>query len=208
MRKLLIATKNPGKILEYEEIFKQLKIPLRLISLKRLNIKERIEENGKTFEENAIQKARFYYKLTGLPTLSDDSGIEIDYLNGEPGVKSRRWPSSAKASEGKPEYEASDEEIIKFTLKKLRRVPISKRGAQLRAVIGLIFPGDEKVYAFEGVLRGHIAEKPIKLRMNGYPFRSIFIPLSGNKYLGELSIVAHRKQALEKALPIIKKYLC
>lgn len=198
MKKLLIATNNPGKVLEYGEIFKELKVPVRLVSLKELDIKERMEETGKTFVENAIQKAKFYYKLSKLPTLSDDAGIEIDYLGGEPGVRSRRWPG----------YEASDEEIIKFTLEKLKGVPKDKRGAQLRAVVGLVFPENKKVYTFEGILRGFIAEKPIKREIEGYPFRSLFIPLGNNKYLGELHIVAHRKQAVEKALPIIKKYLC
>jgi XTP/dITP diphosphohydrolase len=195
LKTLLIATNNPGKVLEYKEIFRKLKIPLEIVSLKDLNIKAKIDETGKTFEENAIKKAKFYCKLTNLPTLSDDSGIEIDYLNGEPGVKSRRWPG----------YEASDEEIIKFTLKKLKGIPQNKRGAQLRAVIGLAFPETKRVYIFEGILRGSIAKKPIDKSIAGYPFRSIFIPERDNKYLGELDIVAHRKQAVEKALPLLKK---
>lgn len=198
MRKLLIATKNPGKVLEYREIFKELDLKIELVSLKDLGIEQSLEETGKTFEENAIQKAKFYYNLAGLPTLSDDSGIEIDFLNGEPGAKSRRWPG----------YEASDEELIEFTLEKLKRVPEEKRGAQLRAIVGLTFPGEEKVYTFEGILRGRIAQKPFEKSIPGYPFRSIFIHKQQKKYLGELSLVAHRKQAIEKALPIIRKHLC
>ena len=92
MKKVLIATTNPAKIVEYGEIFKQLKLPVNLVSLKDLNIKNKVEEDGKTFEENAIKKADFYSKLSNLPTLSDDGGLEIDYLNGEPGIRSRRWP--------------------------------------------------------------------------------------------------------------------
>ncbi len=198
MKQLLIATRNQGKVKEYKEIFKELKIPVKLVCLKEMEIKEDVEETGKSFEDNAIKKAEFYHQLTGLPVLSDDSGIEIDYLNGEPGVKSRRWPG----------YDASDEELIQLTLKKLNGVPQEKRGAQLRAVIGLIFQGNVKVQTFEGILKGHIAEKPMKSEIRGYPFRSLFIPKGGNKYLGELSIVAHRKQAIEKALPLIKKHLC
>lgn len=95
-----------------------------------------------------------------------------------------------------------------MALDKLEGVSEEKRGAQLRAVIGLIFPGDPKVYTFEGILRGKIAEKSFGKMIAGYPFRSIFIPENQEKYLGELSLVAHRKQAIEKALPIIKKYLC
>lgn len=193
MRRLLVATTNLGKVLEYGEIFKQLGLKVELVSLKELDIKQKLEEFGSTFEENAVQKAKFYYSLSKLPTLSDDAGIEIDYLGGEPGVKSRRWPG----------YEATDEEMIQITLEKLKGVPENQRGAQLRAVVGLIFPGDEKVYTFEGVLRGHIAEVPATERIAGYPFRSIFIPENQEKYLGELSLVAHRKQAIEKALPLL-----
>lgn len=195
MKKLLIATNNPGKILEYKEILKDL--PIELITLKNLDIKNDIEETGSTFEENAVQKARFYFHLSGLPTLSDDAGLEIDYLNGEPGVRSRRWPG----------YEASDEELAQMVLNKLKGVPEEKRGAQLRAVICLIFPGDGQFYTFEGKLRGIIAGKPFGKTVAGYPFRSIFIPEGQEKYLGQLPLVAHRKQAVEKALPVIRKFL-
>lgn len=198
MKKLLIATGNPGKVREYKEIFKQLKLPVKLISLKELKIKEKAEETGKTFRENAIIKASIFSKLSNLPTLSDDAGIEIDYLKGEPGVKSRRWLG----------YEMTDEEIINTALKKLEGVPKGKRSARLKAIIGLNFPPDKKIYTFEGVLKGFIAEKPIKKRLKGYPFRSIFIPAGDKKYLGQSGIVAHRKKAVEKSLPIIKKYLC
>jgi XTP/dITP diphosphohydrolase len=197
MKKLLIATGNPGKIREYKEIFKQLKLPIKLISLKELKIKEKAEETGKTFRENAIIKASFFSKLSNLPTLSDDAGIEIDYLNGEPGVKSRRWLG----------YEMTDEEIINTALKKLEGAPKGKRSAQLKAVIGLNFPPSKKIYTFEGALRGFIAEKPMSKKLKGYPFRSIFMPLGNKKYLGQLGIVAHRKIAVEKSLKTIKKYL-
>ena len=196
LKKLLIATTNLGRDLEYKEILKEINLSAEVLSLSDAGIMERLEETGKTFGENAIQKAKFYHSLSGLPALSDDAGLEIDYLNGEPGVKSRRWPG----------YEASDEEILQMALDKLKSVPAEKRGAQLRAVIGLAFPGDQQVYTFEGISRGRIAEKPFGMIMAGYPFRSIFIPENQEKYLGELSLVAHRKQAIEKALPILLKY--
>lgn len=198
MKKLLIATTNQGKILEYREIFKDFAVPVELITLKDLNIEADFEEDGETFEENAVKKAEFYVGLSKLPTLSDDAGLEIDYLNGEPGVHSRRWPG----------HRATDEELMNLALIKLKGVSKEKRGARLRAVVGLSFPGEENVYTFEGVLRGYIAEKPFQKILTGYPFRSIFIPEGTGQYLGEMNIVAHRKQAIEKALPIIKKYLC
>lgn len=197
MKKLLLATTNEGKISEYKEIFKNFGIPLELVTLKDLNITQDIEEEGSTFEENAVIKAKFYYGLSSLPTLSDDAGLEIDYLNGEPGVHSRRWPG----------YRATDEELMNLAIEKMKGVQKEKRGAQLRAVVGLAFPKEEKIYTFEGILRGYITEKPFQKTLAGYPFRSIFMPAGGGRYLSELNIVAHRKQAIEKALPLIKKYL-
>jgi len=196
MKKLLIATTNPGKILEYSEIFKELGLKIELASLKDLRIEQKFKETGETFKKNAVQKAEFYFNLSKLPTLSDDAGLEIDFLNGEPGVHSRRWPG----------YDASDEEIMQMALNKLSGVPKEKRIAQLRAVIGLVFPGDQKVYTFEGISRGAIAEKPFGKMIAGYPFRSIFIPENNDKYLSELSVIAHRKQAVKKALPLLLKY--
>ena len=144
MKELLIATTNSGKILEYRAIIKELTLKVKAVSLKDIKIAQKIEETGQTFEENAVQKARFYHDLSGLATLADDAGLEIDYLSGEPGVKTRRWPG----------YEASDEKLIQIALNKLQGVPPEKRTAQLKAVICLIFPGDKKNYTFEGILRG------------------------------------------------------
>lgn len=202
MRKLLIATNNEGKIREYKEIFGQLEIPVDLVSLKELNIKEKIEETGKTFGENAVQKAEFYGKLSGLPTLADDGGLEIDYLNGEPGVKSRRWPG----------YEASDEELVNIVLKKLEGVLENKRKASLRIVLALFIP-NLKSYSFEAKLRGIITETPYKKLIPGYPFRAIFYLPEFKKVYGEIDFkeeaeIGHRRKAVEEALPIIKKYLC
>lgn len=198
MKKLLIATTNPAKVREYKAIFKELGLEIELVSLQEAGIDKKIEETGSTFEENAIQKAEFYHGLSDLPVLSDDAGIEIDYLEGEPGVHSRRWSG----------YAASDEKIMQMALDKLKGVPKEKRGAQLKAAVALIFPPDLKVHIFEGILRGKIAEKPFGTAIAGYPFRSIFLPEGAKKYLNELDIIAHRKEAVEKALPIIKKYLC
>jgi len=99
VKKLLIATKNQGKVGEFKEFLKDL--PFKIVSLKDLKIKEDIDEDGKTYEENSQKKALFFAKLTNLPVISDDGGIEIDALNGAPGVRSRRWLG----------YEATDEEL-------------------------------------------------------------------------------------------------
>ncbi len=199
MKKLLIATKNPGKIAEYKTILKNL--PIKVVTLKDLNIEADIVEDGKSFEENAIKKVKFYLGLSKIPTLAEDGGIEIDYLDGEPGVKSRRWPG----------YEASDKELISIALKRLKGVPIDKRGAQLRVVTALAI--DNQIKTSEWSLRGIILEKPTDKVIPGYPFRSLFYISEIKKVLTEMTeeeemSVSHRKKAIEKLLPIIKEYLC
>lgn len=196
MKKLLIATNNPGKLKEYKELLKNL--PLKLVSLKDLGIKNKVNENAKTFEANAIKKAKFYLKLSGLPTLADDGGLEIDYLDGEPGIKSRRWPG----------YEATDEELIDFALKKLRGVPWRKRKAQFMVVIALAIPG-KKILTFAGKLRGIIITKPRGKLIPGYPFRSIFYLPKYGKSFGELNFkeevkIGHRKKPMKKLISFLK----
>ncbi|MBI2626311.1 MAG: non-canonical purine NTP pyrophosphatase [Candidatus Nealsonbacteria bacterium] len=200
MKKLLIATTNPGKVIEYRVILKDL--PIELVTLKDAGIKDGVEEDGNSFEENAIKKVKFYSKFVDFPALAEDAGLEIDYLNGEPGVKTRRWLGR----------ESSDEELINLTIEKLKGVPPEQRGAQLKTVIALNING--KINTFEGIIRGIIMEKPIEKIIMGYPFRSLFYIPKIKKVLGELSMeeeaeFAHRKQAVEKALPLIKQYyLC
>src|SRR3990167_9202120 len=109
MNRLLIATTNPGKLAEIRRFLSD--VPLELVSLNDVDIKERVEKTGKTFEKNAILKAKFYAQKSGLPTIGDDGGFEIDALHGEPGVKTRRWIHKDRDS--------TDEELIAHTLKKL-----------------------------------------------------------------------------------------
>lgn len=196
MQKLLIATTNQGKLLEYKTLLSCLGIDLT--SLKEEWISLDVEEDGKTFEENAIKKAKEYSSISNLPVLADDGGIEIDYLGGEPGVKSRRWPG----------YEASDQELIAMTLTKLAGVKWEQRKARLKVVIALSFPGDNKVYTAEGLKEGYIRKNPLNFTA-GYPFRSIFYVSEIGKTYSELTVdeeakIAHRSKALTKLLPILK----
>lgn len=194
-----MATTNPGKMDEMKFFLKDL--PLKLMSLKDLGIKEKAIEDGKTFAENAKKKAIFYAKISGLPTIADDGGLEINYLNGEPGVKSRRWIN------GK---EGRDEDLINYALAKLKGVPLKRRGAQLRAVLALALP-NEKVYTSEGKVRGIIAEKAHFSRTPGFPFRSLLYLPQISKYYHHDDLTEkenmeynHRGKALKKLQRIIK----
>lgn len=203
MKKLLIATTNPGKLGELKEFLSDL--PIELVSLKDIGITEKPEETGKTFEENAKLKAEFYMKKSGFPTLADDGGFEIDALGGEPGVKSHRWEHSDR--------EATDEEIIAYTMKRMQGIPPEKRGAQLRLVLMLALPSGE-FYRSEDKVRGVVAEKPSSRITPGFPYRSLlFIPeihkFYDQKYMTteENDQYNHRKHAVEKLKPFLHKWL-
>lgn len=198
--KLLIATTNPGKLAEIRRFLSDL--PIELVGLDEIGIKDRVEETGKTFEENAILKAKFYAQKSGLPTIGDDGGFEIDALGGEPGVKSHRWVT------GK---ENSDKELIEYTFKKMKG--IRNRGAQLRAVLALALPNGQ-IHTATAVTRGIIPEKPSYERVPGFPYRSIlYIPEIRKYYnhdkltLEETEKYNHRKQCLDEIKPIIKRLL-
>jgi len=196
MAKLLIATTNPGKLREYKELLNGL--PLKLISPKDLKVERKPKEDAKTFQENAIKKAKFYSKITGLITLADDGGLEIDYLKGEPGVKSRRWPGK----------EVSDQELIDFALKKLKEAPWDKRKAQFRVVLALAIPS-KKVLTFEGKKRGIILTKTRGKIIPGYPFRSIFYLPKHGKSFNEISFkeeikIGHRRKPIKKLIKFLK----
>jgi XTP/dITP diphosphohydrolase len=198
--KLLIATKNQGKVGEFKEFLKDL--PFEIISLKELGITEDVEENGKNYLENSQKKALFYAKLSKLPVISDDGGIEIDALNGAPGIKSRRWLG----------YEATDEEIIKHMLKVSKELPENNRKAIFRAIVSFALPSG-KIWSVEGKVNGIISKKPLLKILKGYPYRSFFFIPKINKFYheSELSkeeerLYNHRYKAVKKLLPIIKKY--
>ncbi len=195
-KKILVATHNPGKITEYKEILGGHALEFLLLS--DLGIIDEPEESGKTFEENAIKKVEFYSQFTDLPILAEDSGLEIDFLNGEPGVYSRRWPG----------HKATDQELIDMTLNKLKGVPFEKRGAQFRVSIAFKKNKTDKVIIAEGVLRGIILEKPGAKVIPGFPFRSLFYLPEIDRVLGEATMedeskIAHRRIAIQKLLPFL-----
>jgi len=198
--KLLIATKNQGKVGEFKEFLKDLS--LEIVSLKDLGIKEDVEEDGKTYLENSQKKALFYARLTGLPVIADDGGIEIAALNGAPGIKSRRWLG----------FEATDEQIIEHMIKVSKELLENNRKALFRAIVSFALP-DGSVWSVEGKVNGVISKKPLLKILKGYPYRSFFFIPKINKFYheSELSkeeekIYNHRYKAVKKLLSTIKKY--
>lgn len=195
--KLLIASHNPAKIEEYKHYLSDL--GLEIFSLSDLNITQEAPEDGKTFEENAVKKAKFYHRLTGLPVITDDGGLTIDTLNGEPGVKSRRWLG----------YKMTDEEMIRTVMEKMKDVPEDKRGCHLVGVVALVMP-DGKVYTQWAQIDGVVALEPSPQRLEGYPYRSFFYLPQFKKFYLELTPeeherVNHRGIALLKMKPYLEQ---
>lgn len=192
-RKLLIATSNPGKFDEIMEILAGL--PFDFLSLRDVKAHHGFEEDGQTHEENALKKASHYYKQTGLLTLGEDSGIMVDALDGQLGVKTRRWGAGEKAS---------DEEWIKYFLEAMKDVPQFKRTARFICCAALVGEqGSSKI--FLGKTNGIITyslEAPIKA---GLPLSSCFRPEGADKVYAALSVeeknrVSHRGKAIKMAL--------
>ena len=180
-----------------------IKLGTELLSLDDLHIMDDPEETGKTFLENARLKAEYFAKLTNLPTVADDGGIEIDALSGEPGIHSKRWLGRV----------ATDDELVSNTLKRLNGVPFEKRTAHFRITLYYHNPLHENAYgSISTSLDGRIALQIGPKALLGFPYRSLFIVDEFNKYSDELTdrehqAVNHRLKAVDKLIPLIKKDL-
>ncbi|MBI4853707.1 MAG: XTP/dITP diphosphatase [Acidobacteria bacterium] len=183
--KLLVATKNPGKILELEKLLATTN--LEILNLNNFSPIEDVEETGTTFEENALIKAQHYFQKTKILSLSDDSGLMVNILNGAPGLYSARYAGE----------NASDKMRYEKLLHELREVPLEKRTAQFVCCLALVGDGIKKT--FSASTQGQIIFTP--RGENGFGYDPIFeyIPLS--KTFAELSqeekaLVSHRGKAL------------
>ena len=172
--KIIFATHNNGKLKEMLEILRDLDIDL--LSTKEVGLKEEPIEDGATFEENALKKARFTAAQTKEWAIADDSGICIDELGGLPGVVSARWAGEA----------ASDEKIIRHTLTALASTPPDKRGAYFETAAVLTAP-DGRYWIFTAKINGHIATAPRGLPRPKLPYDLIFIPDGHQKTFAEMS---------------------
>lgn len=205
MTQIVFATTNPGKLAMVQNIFQHHKLTLH--SLADYNLKVDIDEVGSSLEENARLKAEGY--LQYLPkdaiVIGDDTGVEIDALDGEPGIKVRRW-------KGHP---MQDEEIIEYCLDRMKDVPPGQRGIQFRTVLAVSSAHSPTKY-FDGILRGEILTKAQSLRSEGMPFWPIFYIPQLKMSLGQfhampvefqLSHPTHRELAVIKALPFIQSLI-
>jgi len=193
--KLLVATNNRGKLREYAELLKGL--PFELTTLSEQGITQEVEETGSSLEQNAVSKATTYASLSGLTTLADDSGLEVDALGGEPGPLSRRYAGE----------NVSDKERNDYLLAKLKDVPREKRTARFRAVIAIATP-EGRLSIGEGVCEGIIAFG--SKGEGGFGYDPIFYLPELDKHMAELSLeeknrISHRAKAVEKARRILER---
>jgi len=192
MRELLIATKNPGKYREIVEVFDG--ADLKTVFLGDLNLGDAdFVEDGETFQENAFKKASYYARKTKMLTLAEDSGILVDALKGELGVKTRRWGAGECAS---------DQEWIDFFLRKMEEVPDEKRGASF--VCAACVVDGNNVQIFIGETSGKITKKLETPILKGLPLSSCFKPDGIDKVYAALSAeeknkISHRGKAISKA---------
>jgi len=201
MKKLLVATTNPGKLKEISNFLSDL--PLKIISLSGIGITDRVEEVGKNYKENSQLKALFYSSKSGLPTIADDGGIEISALDGAPGINSKRWLGK----------DSTEQDIINHMIKVARELPDDNRQAFFKTVISFALPNG-KVWSVSGEVEGIIARKPYLKLLKGYPYRSFFYLPKIKKYYHEDQLDAeeekeynHRYKAIQKLIPIISQEL-
>ncbi len=205
-RRLLVATRSRHKLRELGELL-DLPPDVALLSPDDLGIEGEPEETGATFETNAKIKARYYAQRSGLPTLADDSGLEVDALGGAPGVRTRRFAGQ----------DATDEQNNAKLLRDLRGLPPEGRGCRYVCVLALALPEDERprgglrVDVRRGTCRGRVAAGP--RGTGGFGYDPIFEPATeapGGRTLGQWSAaekhaISHRSRAAARMRPLLRE---
>ena len=189
--KIIFATGNENKVKEIRALLPE---NIEIVSLKEIGYTKEIEETGKTLEENSLLKAQTIYDIYKLPVLAEDTGLEVEALNGEPGVYSARYAGE----------DCSSENNMQLLLKKLEKHENKK--AQFRTVATFIEENTSCIY--EGVVRGEITST--KKGGNGFGYDAIFVPAGFNKTFAEInieekSILSHRAIAMRKFLQHLNK---
>lgn len=192
--RLVLATGNAGKVRELQQALGPLGVSV--IAMSELGV-ESVEEVGETFLDNARLKAHHVARATGEWALGEDSGLEVDALDGAPGVYSARF-----AGEG-----ADDASRIAKLLARLEGIPREQRGAQFRSVMVLAGP-DGREWVAEGICRGHIVTAPQGTM--GFGYDPVFVPLGHTRTFAQMTVeekgrLSHRGQALRRLLDVVRR---
>ena len=196
MRRLLLSTNNPGKVREFQEVLAGL--PLDIVTPASLGLQMEVPETGFTFAENAAIKARAYHEATGLLSLSDDSGLEVDALDGAPGVYSARYAGLPDGAEKN-----------RYVLRRLAEVPWEDRGGRYVCEIAVV---DEsgRLHRCRGVMKGKIALEP--KGEDGFGFDPIFYVPRFRRTVAQMPLelknrISHRGRAGRKAREVLEKLI-
>lgn len=193
---IVIATRNVNKLLEVRAILNEL--PLEIKALIDYPDIPEIEETGATFVENAVLKAGASFESTQILSIADDSGLEVDALEGAPGVRSARFAGDNH------DYSQNNRKLLAT----LENVPESERGAQFRCVAAIIGPGLKEIT--EGIVRGRIITEP--RGDGGFGYDPLFVPDGFDRTFAELgeeikNKISHRALAFEKVKEVLKKMI-
>jgi len=196
-KRIVFGSRNQGKITEFGALLKDEAVTL--LSWNDFDHPFSVNEDGETFWENAFKKAETTARITGEVSIADDSGLEVDYLNGKPGVFSARYAGP----------EASDQENNLRLLRELQGVPRSQRGARFVCAIAICAPDGTGEWV-EGECRGSITESP--RGEQGFGYDPLFFSPALGKTFAELSQeeknrISHRAQAVSKLRPLLRRYL-
>jgi XTP/dITP diphosphohydrolase len=197
--RLIVATRNPDKLIELRRILDAGRVPVDVSDLDEFPDMPEVAETGLTFTENALLKARAVAAYTGLAAVADDSGLCVDALNGMPGVLSARWAGRHGA----------DHANLELVLAQLADIPAGHRGAQFACAAALVLPSGAEHVA-EGLLEGSLATAP--RGTNGFGYDPIFVPDGYEITTAEMDPVdkdkiSHRGRALRHLAPIIAALL-
>ena len=193
MNKIVLASRNPNKIQELREL---LSLPdLRVLSTADFPELEEVDEDALTLEGNALKKAHYVAMVTGLPSLADDTGLEVSALDGAPGVYSARYAGE----------QASYDDNVEKLLSEME--DIEQRKAQFRTVVA--FVDADKQWIFEGVCRGHISR--YRKGVKGFGYDPIFVPDGFEQSFAEMgskqkNSISHRGLAMKEAVAFLQKW--
>jgi XTP/dITP diphosphohydrolase len=195
--KLLLATNNRGKVAEMQALLDGLE--LELLTPAGIGLNHEVLEDGQTYAENAIRKAEAFTRLSGLVSLADDSGLEVDALDGRPGLHSHRFA---------PQADATDADRRQYLLQRLHYLPHPWK-ARFRATVAVAAPGQETGLT-EGICEGEVITE--ERGTNGFGYDSLFFVPEYGRTMAELTMeeknrLSHRAWAVRNAIPILRKIL-
>lgn len=197
--RLVLATRNAGKVAELRRILADASVPVEIVGLEEFPEIGDVAETGLTFAENALLKAHAVARESGLPAIADDSGLCVDALNGMPGIFSARWSGG----------HGDDEANLRLLLAQVSGVSPEHRGAHFACAAVLALPSG-KEWVAEGALRGMIIDTP--RGVNGFGYDPIFVPEGEGRTTAELSAeeknaISHRGRAFRALVPVIAEVL-